>query len=256
MPLLVHPLRAPRQDGTFDVYGEIADSLREAGMTLQDRDVLVVSSKYLSVSQGRRIRIADIAESDEAVRLGAEYGLQPKIAEAVLRESDRTLGGTPGFVLVESDGIISPNAGIDKSSAGAGMIVLYPAESYMAAERIRRRAFLEHAANIGVIVSDSRLMPGRVGTTGVSIACAGIEPVADMRGRVDLDGRPLKVTRQATADSLATAANHVMGEGSQSVPMALVRGSCADITGRQINPREPLVPPARCLYMRSLGGRS
>ena len=55
-------------------------------------------------------------------------------------------------------------------------------------------------------------MPSRVGTTGVAVACAGIEPVLDMRSKKDLQGNPLKVTFQAVVDNLATMANHRWGK--------------------------------------------
>jgi F420-0:gamma-glutamyl ligase len=37
-------------------------------------------------------------------------------------------------------------------------------------------------------------MPTRIGTTGVAIGCAGIEPVEDQRGNKDLFGHVLKYT--------------------------------------------------------------
>lgn len=251
--LLVHPLSTSKQSNRFDLFSKIVDALREADLSLQNGDVLVISSKYISISQGRKITISKITESPKAGELGRKHHIKPEIAEAILRESDQTLGGTPGFVLTVSDGVIAPNAGIDRSSAGADSIILYPQNPHRTAEQIRRKIFLEYAVCVGIIISDSRLMPGRVGTVGTSVACAGIEPVSDMRGRNDLDGRPLKVTFQATADGLAAAANHIMGEGAQATPIALVRNSGARMVERRIDSQETTVAPARCLYIRSLG---
>jgi len=44
-------------------------------------------------------------------------------------------------------------------------------------------------------------MPSRIGTTGIAIACSGIEPINDMTAQNDLEGNPLKVTFQAVADT-------------------------------------------------------
>ena len=252
MQLSVHPLRAERRDAGFDLLEELDVSLRDAGLKVQNGDVVVVSSKYLAVSQGRVLRVEDIAESAEAAGLARRYGLSPKVAEAVIREADSILGGTRGFVLASVGGIVAPNAGIDRSNAGGDRMVLYPQEPYLAAEQICRRIFLRHAARVGVIIADSRLMPGRSGTVGVSIACAGIDPLDDMRGREDLDGNPLKVTFQAVSDCLASAGNYGMGEGSQSTPMALVRGSGAKLTSRRILPQETAVDESECIYVRAL----
>ncbi len=96
------------------------------------------------------------------------------------------------------------------------------------------------------------LMPARVGTTGVAIACAGLEPVADMRAKTDLNGRPLKVTFQATADSLATIANLKMGESSESTPIVIVRDSGAAMTDRRIGCDEMAISHEQCVHVRSL----
>ena len=95
-------------------------------------------------------------------------------------------------------------------------------------------------------------MPARVGTTGVAIACSGIEPVLDLRGNKDLDGNLLKVTFQAIADNLASIANHKMGEGDETLPMAIIKDSGAKITDRKISPKEMAVSYDECVYVRGL----
>lgn len=254
--MTVRRLKVSRQSAKFDLFEELVGALQGAGLTLQNGDVLVVSSKYLAISQGRQINLKSIAESADAKALGRAYCIAPKVAEVVLRESDLILGGAPRFALASSGGIIAPNAGVDRSNAGDGTIVLYPQEPHAAAEQLRRKSFLKYSVCIGVVISDSRLMPGRVGTVGVAVASAGVDPVSDMRGRLDLDGLPLKITLQATADSLATAANYAMGEGDQSTPMALVSDSGAKIISRRVRSEESVVDSSQCVYIRALDRRS
>ena len=169
----------------------------------------------------------------------------------IIRESDIIFGGVSGFVITSSDNIMAPNAGIDKSNS-QGKLILYPDEPYLIAEQIKRKFFLDYGIHIGVIIVDSRLMPARVGTTGVAIACSGIEPVLDRRATKDLDGNALKVTFQATADNLASIANHKMGEGGESKPFAIVRNSGAKLTDRKINSSEMAIAPEQCVYVRGL----
>ena len=95
-------------------------------------------------------------------------------------------------------------------------------------------------------------MPSRIGTSGVAVSCAGIEPVLDMRAEKDLDGNPLKVTFQAVVDNLATIANHKMGEAAESKPFAIVRDSGAKLTDRKISPTEMAISPDQCVYVRGL----
>ena len=252
MALSVFPLAVPRKTGAFGLYGALQNALDSAGMRVESGDVVVASTKFVAVSQGRTVPMEGVRVSEEGTRLSRRFRMGAKMAEIVLRESDGILGGMTGFALAYSGGLMAPNAGIDTSNAGPGMAVLYPSRPYQAAESLRRRILLDTGANAGVILADSRLMPGRVGTVGVAVSYAGIEPVRDMRGKRDLDGRPLRVTFQAVADGLASAANHTMGEGSESRPLALVRGSGAVAAGER-NGAETAVDPSQCVYVRGLG---
>ena len=252
MQLTVLPLLADRMYREFDVFEVFLKTLKKNETKLEDGDVLVISTKYISNSQGRIVDLDNIQISDEGLEVSKKYQLKPEIAEVVIRESDKIFGGISGFVITSSDNIMAPNAGIDKSNAKKGKVILYPENPYLIAEQLRRKIFLKMSIHVGVILVDSRLMPARIGTSGVAIACAGIEPVLDMRSKKDLDGNPLKVTFQAVVDNLATIANHKMGEGAESKPFAIVRNSGATLTDRKINSLEMAIDPDQCVYVRGL----
>ena len=252
MQLTVLPLLADRMYREFDVFEVFLKTLKKNETKLEDGDVLVISTKYISNSQGRIVDLDNIQISDEGLEVSKKYQLKPEIAEVVIRESDKIFGGISGFVITSSDNIMAPNAGIDKSNAKKGKVILYPENPYLIAEQLRRKIFLKMSIHVGVILVDSRLMPARIGTSGVAIACAGIEPVLDMRSKKDLDGNPLKVTFQAVVDNLATIANHKMGEGAESKPFAIVRNSGANLTDRKINSLEMTIDPDQCVYVRGL----
>ncbi len=252
MHLTVSPVKAEREEGKFDLYKTILEALDKNKIKLEDGDVLVISSKYISNSQGRIIDLESVKPSEKGILLSKKFQLNPKIAEVIIRESDFVFGGISGFVITSADNIMAPNAGIDKSNAKKDKIILYPNDPYLIAEQLRRKIFLDLLIHVGVIIVDSRLMPSRVGTTGIAIACAGIEPVKDMRAQKDLDGNPLKVTFQAVVDNLASIANHKMGEGSESKPFAIIKNSGASLTDRKINPNEMAISPDQCVYVRGL----
>jgi len=250
----VTAIRAPRREGPFDLFAEVSSALDAAGERLGDGDVVVISSKYAAVSQGRTVKEASVAASAPARALARRLGMREGLAEAVMRESDEVMGGVAGFAMAVTGGILAPNAGIDGSNAGEGRIVLYPDGAHELAEQVRRKAFLRLGARAGVVLSDSRLMPMRAGTCGVAVAFAGIEAVHDARGQADLDGRPLAVTMRAVADSIATMANHEMGEGPESTPIAIVRGSGARMTSSRGEASDAAVSSAECVYARGLSG--
>lgn len=252
MSLTVSPLVSERKDAEFDVFETLLETLKKNDENLQDGDVIVISTKYISNSQGRLVDLNTVKVSKEGTEVSKKFQMKAEIAEIILRESDKIFGGISGFVITSADNIMAPNAGIDKSNAKKGKIILYPKNPYIIAEQIRRKIFLKFLIHVGIILVDSRLMPSRVGTSGVAIACAGIEPVLDMRAEKDLDGNPLKVTFQAVVDNLATIANHKMGEAAESKPFAIVRNSGAKLTDRKISPNEMAISPDQCVYVRGL----
>ena len=252
MQLTVLPLKAKKEDKEFDVFEVFLETLEKNNTKLQEGDVLVISTKYISNSQGRIINMGKIKISNKGEEISKKFQLKPEIAEIIIRESDKIFGGIGGFVITSADNIMAPNAGIDKSNAKKGNVILYPTNPYLIAEQIRRKIFLKLFIHVGIILVDSRLMPARIGTSGIAVACAGIEPVLDMRAKKDLDGNPLKVTFQAVVDNLATIANHKMGEGAESTPFAIVRNSGAKLTDRKINPSEMAISPDQCVYVRGL----
>ena len=252
MKTSVFSLLAERKKDEFDIFEELLNTLEKNNEKLQEGDIIVISTKYLSNSQGRIIEHKNIKPSRVGKKISKKFHLEPEIAEIIIRESDTILGGIKGFVIASSDDIIAPNAGIDRSNIKKGKVILYPKNPYLIAEQIRRKIFLKLYIHVGIILVDSRLMPGRIGTSGVAVACAGVEPVVDMRAKKDLDGNPLKVTFQAVVDNLATIANHKMGEGSESKPIAIVRNSNVKLTDRRIDQKETTISPDLCVYVRGL----
>lgn len=256
MSLTVSPLVVERKENEFDLFDTVIDSIDKNGFSLEEGDVLVISSKFVSNAQGRVIQLDSVKSSSQSNLISKKFRMKPQFAEVIIRESDKIFGGISGFVISSSDNILAPNAGIDKSNAKKGKVILYPNDPYLVAEQLRRKIFLKYLVHVGIIIVDSRLMPARVGTTGVAIACSGIEPVEDMRSQKDLDGNPLKVTFQAVVDNLATIANHKMGEASESKPIAIVRDSGAKLTDRRIKPNEVAISHDQCVYVRGLKNSS
>ena len=108
-------------------------------------------------------------------------------------------------------------------------LLLLPEDPDASADRLR--AGLEAGgggARIGVIVADSVGRAWREGTVGLAIGVSGVPARLDRRGEPDLFGRALHVTEVGIADSIASAASIVMGEGAEGRPAALVRGLSFD----------------------------
>jgi coenzyme F420-0:L-glutamate ligase len=242
--LEIFTLRVPAKKGKFDLFEALKADFR-------DGDILVVSSKFVAMSEGRVVRMDLVRAGTKAKRLAKKYRMDERLAQLVIDESDEIVGGISGFALAMRKGMIAPNAGIDKSNVPKGYAILYPKDPFASAERLRQK-FLENGVKIGVVLADSRLMPTRRGTTGVAIACAGFEPVEDERGKKDLFGNRLRVTFRAVADGLATMGVAVMGESAESTPAAIVRGFPVTWTDRRLSWRDMAVPSKVDIYLQGI----
>jgi len=189
-----------------------------------DGDILVLAETAVATAEGHVIRLDSVTPSPRAEELAKKHRMDPRTVEVVLAESDEIVGGIPGFLLCMKQGTLLPNAGVDASNAPPGCIVPLPADPDKSAVRIRDEIYRSCHTKIGVIIADSRTHAMRLGCSGVAIGCTGITSVIDDRGRCDLFGHKLEVTKRAIADNIASAAELVMGEADECMPAAIIRG--------------------------------
>ena len=252
-PLTVYPVQAPIQNRPFDLMQALIDSLNQAEIALQDGDVVAVSSKYAAIAEGRIFSLDEVRPTARAKALAKRYRMDAAVAQLVIEEAGHIFGGIKmGFLLTARLGIISPNAGLDRSNIPSGQVVLLPERPYDTAETIRQRLHQRLNCRIGIILTDSWLVPGRYGTTGIALAVAGFKPIKDERGKMDLFGSPMTVTQVGIADSLAVCAQVVMGERNQATPFALVRGAEVELTDARSSVDDVSIPWRQCIYVESL----
>ena len=252
-PLTIFPVQAPVVDQPFNLVDTIFESLDTAEVTLQEGDVLAISTKYTAIAEGRIVNMDDVVVTDRARDLAQRYRMDASIAQLVVQEADHIFGGIEmGFLLTSNNGVISPNAGLDRSNIPSGQVVLLPEKPYESAERIRLAVQERADCHIGVILTDSWLMPGRYGTTGLAVSSAGFNPIKDERGKKDLFGNPMAVTQVGVADSLAVCAQAVMGERNEATPIAIIRGADVELTSAKLTAEDVAIPWNMCIYVESL----
>ena len=198
-------------DGIGEVRAgdDLAEVICAAEPDLRDGDVVVVTSKVVSKSEGRVVRgDRESAIDGEAVRIVAERG------------GTRIVETRHGFVLAA--------AGVDASNVEAGTVALLPEDPDRSAARIRAGIRRRRGVTVAVVVTDTFGRPWRDGLVDVAIGAAGIDVLADHRGQVDGYGNPLEMTVTAIADEIASAAELVKGKLG-GVPVAIVRGLSYDV---------------------------
>jgi coenzyme F420-0:L-glutamate ligase/coenzyme F420-1:gamma-L-glutamate ligase len=213
----------------------------------RDGDIVVLAETAVATSEGNVIRLTDITPTPRAIELSENYDMDPETTEVVLRESNSIVGGIPGFLLCMKGGTLMPNAGVDASNAPPGCVTPLPANPNASARRIRDEIQKATGAKIGVIIADSRTHAMRAGCSGVAIGCAGIPSVIDDRGRNDLFGRKLEVTKRAVADNISSAAELVMGEADECTPAAIIRGIGLPVSDEAIGVES--IAADKCLFM-------
>ncbi|MDD4126540.1 MAG: coenzyme F420-0:L-glutamate ligase [Methanomicrobium sp.] len=229
-----------------DIAAIIADEAGQAG-GLFDGDIIVIAESALATSEGGIIKLSDIKPSDKAYEYEKLYKIDSRLAEVVLSESDSIAGGIPGFLLCMKNGTLLPNAGVDASNAPQGCVVPLPKDPDKSAKRIHDEIFARTGKKTGVLIIDSRTHAMRLGCSGVAIGCFGVEAITDERGKKDLFGHELEVTRLAVGDNLASAAELVMGESDECTPVAIIRGMSKHLLENSNGVGS--IEPSECLFM-------
>jgi coenzyme F420-0:L-glutamate ligase/coenzyme F420-1:gamma-L-glutamate ligase len=214
----------PAVEPGADLAALVADAAAKAGVALAG-GILAVCQKIVSKAEGRLVDLRGVVPRDEAKKLAAEDGKDPRHVEVILRETVRVVRRGPGVLICETaHGFVCANAGVDLSNAPADDVaVLLPLDPDASARRLRDALEASGAGPLGVIVTDTFGRPFREGLVDVALGCAGLAPLDDLRGSADLRGRTLQVTTVATADALAAAAGLLMRKDA-GVPAVWIEG--------------------------------
>lgn len=177
--------------------------------TLSEKTVLAITSKIISLCQGRVVSKAEVSK---------EVLLQ-KEADAILETDENPYG----LYLTLKNNILIPSAGIDESN-GEGVYILYPQDIQRTAiylwEYLKKKHTLSH---LGILITDSHTTPLRRGVTGIALGWCGFNPLYSYIGKPDLFGNPLRVSQSNILDGLASTAVLVMGEGNEQTPFVLIK---------------------------------
>lgn len=213
----------------------IAGQLQAEGIELEDGDVVVVTQKVVSKAEGCLVDLSAISPSPQAAALAARTGKDPRLVEVILRESRGVVRERPGLIITETrHGWICANAGVDRSNIAdpdAEVVLTLPLDPDASARLIRDQlqssAGLDRAPapEIAVIITDSHGRAWRLAAVNLAIGVAGMQPIADFRGRADRFGRTLQVTTVARADELAAAAGLLSGQAAEGLPVVIIRGA-------------------------------
>jgi coenzyme F420-0:L-glutamate ligase/coenzyme F420-1:gamma-L-glutamate ligase len=186
-------------------------------------DILIVSHSIVSVAEGRVFKIEARDISDRARTIAKKTGQEPEKVELALREAAKIVRESPVLITQTRQGIIT-DYGVDSSNSPSGRFVALPEDPDDSASKLHVKLSKAFGFRFPVIICDTQGRPWRKGAANLAIGVAGMSPFTDNKGRKDLYGRELRSSLVCLADELASAAELVMGQAGEGIPLVLIRG--------------------------------
>lgn len=225
--MIVTPIRTR----IFLEWESLINFIGEHISSLEDGDILVITSKILALAESRTFTAHTPDEKLEYIRAESSWYARTKYVHLTIH-----------------DRMPMANAWIDESN-GNGKCILLPRDSYFSAYEIWHQLREKYRINdLGIIISDSRTIPFRNGTTGVSLWHMGFEGIRDYVGKLDIFGRAFHYARTNVPDALATTAVHTMGEWDERQPLAIIRDPHVTYTDERQNGDNLIIDPEDDMY--------
>lgn len=184
-------------------------AIRESKLKLKEGDILAISSKVVSIGEGRCVPLEG-NDKEELIMQEADWYMK----------APRSSRWRKRFTIAR--GTMAGSAGIDESN-GADYFILYPKDPFKSAKRLRTQLMKEYRLNkLAVIITDSTSLVMRRGAIGFALSWDGIDPLRDYRGTPDIFGRLIRVEMANLIDALAATAVLAMGEGGEQTPLAVI----------------------------------
>jgi coenzyme F420-0:L-glutamate ligase/coenzyme F420-1:gamma-L-glutamate ligase len=235
-----------------DKLAEIIASAAEQEIGgLLKNDIVILTSKIVSISQGRLRRMADVVPGQKALYISRKTGKDSVWLQMIFDEGDEILAIVPLKGIIEKhiinasqDTGVSENlveheqalcitldragrlhtcdAGIDGSNHEKGIVSLLPTDPDQAAKDIRLELQKITGRKLAVILADTEIIP--FGTLDFAIGSSGIEPVSRQFGQKDIYDKPKFGGIDLTAHELCAACALVFGQTGAGIPVAVIRG--------------------------------
>jgi len=192
---------------------------------IEDNDIVVITSKIVALSEHR---VCDTKNKEKII----------------FKESKKVIETPWALLTLTNDGWII-NAGVDESNAN-DKIILLPKNSFKTAEVLQKKLKKHFSLKkLGILITDTRSVPLRVGTIGRALGYAGFLPIKSYIGKPDIFGRKSRITISNIADALASTAVLTMGEGDEKTPISLIKNPPVIFTSK------PLSKKMKCLAFPS-----
>ena len=216
----------PPKDDIYDLLDKYCVDLRE-------KDVLLISSKIISIHEGRCLEMKNTSKNALVKKEADHYIKHDNFSDIIFTIKNKT---------------IIPFAGIDERNSN-GHYILWPKNPYKSAQKICN--YLKKKRKIkklALIITDSYAIAMRAGMLGISIGFSGLRPSRDYKNKKDIFNEQFQMEQANIVDALAAAGVLAMSEGDEKQPMAIIRNaSFIDFTSKNTK-RDLDIPLKEDLY--------
>jgi len=240
---------------------------------LQDKDIIVLTSKIVSKAAGLIKKPSEVKPGKRAMAISRKTGKDPKWLQMIFDKRHKILAIMPlkgidkqhimnssedmgacrelveheqavCITLGKEGRIHTCDAGIDSSNHPAGVVSFLPEDTDQTAKEIREQIQQLCGRRVAVILADTEMIP--LGTIDLAVGSSGIEPRAKMFAKKDLFGKPKFGGIDLIAYELTAASALVFGQTNAAIPAAVVRGYEYEIS--------ETANIANCIWLRSAAG--
>ena len=219
------PLKLPIIKEADDISQNIIETVSSHDYDIQDGDIFVIAHTIISRAEGREFYLPSISPSPFAELIARKTGKDPSLIELIINEAEQILKVRNNLIITKTvHGWICANSAIDQSNAKPNCAVSLPIDSNHSAYEIGKKLSEHYNKKISVLISDTHGRALRRGAINIAIGSYNFSVIDDAIGREDIFGYKLKSTIIALADEVCSAAELLMGQAGEMVPIVLVRG--------------------------------
>jgi coenzyme F420-0:L-glutamate ligase/coenzyme F420-1:gamma-L-glutamate ligase len=229
----------------------ICDCAKNENVGINEKDILVLTSKIVSKALGLIRNKADVKVSKKALKISKKTGKDPVWVQMILDAGHKIIAVVPlggaitkyvvnGSTDAESSQRLCDNekclfitksptgsihtcdAGIDGSNHPVGVVSLFPEDPDAEAAKIRAEIRKLTGKNITVILADTEVIP--YGTVDTAVGSSGINPCSIMFGQKDKFGKPKFGGVDLVGLEMTAASALLFGQTDSGIPVTIIRG--------------------------------
>ena len=234
-----------------DLAKIICDCAKNENVRINEKDIIVLTSKIVSKALGLIRKKSDVKVSKKALKISKKTGKDPVWVQMILDAGHQIVAVLPlegaitkyvvnGSTDAESSQRLCDNekclfitrsktgsihtcdAGIDGSNHPEGIVSLFPENPDGEALKIRKEIEKIAGKKIAVILADTELIP--YGTIDIAVGSSGVNPCSIMFGKKDKFGKPKFGGIDLVGLELTAASALLFGQTDSGIPVTIIRG--------------------------------